>query len=327
MRRRLAAALLAPLLLLTACSGSGTSTSTPSASTTSTATDATPTAADIAALAAVKVTGAPGAEPKVTVPLPFSITAPVARVDTKGTGSALVKGQTLALNLVAVNGSDGSVSGSTFATKPESIVLGSSNLYGAMNDVFSGQSVGVRVLFAIPGTPAAASSATAQPTPAATATPATIWVMEVVSAKDVPTRAKGDAVPPVAGLPTVKLADSGEPSVTMPTTAAPTSLVVQPLIKGSGAVVATGQSITVQYSGWLWDGTAFDSSWKNGAPITTVIGAGKVIPGWDQGLVGLTVGSQVLLIIPPTLGYGATASGSIPANSTLVFVVDILDAS
>ncbi len=109
---------------------------------------------------------------------------------------------------------------------------------------------------------------------------------------------------------------------------APTSLVVQPLIQGTGAKVASGQTVVVNYSVWLWDGTKFDSSWDRGAtfPVQN-IGQAQVIDGWNQGLVGQTVGSQVLLVVPPSLGYGATAQGSIPANSTLVFVVDILAAA
>ena len=74
-----------------------------------------------------------------------------------------------------------------------------------------------------------------------------------------------------------------------------------------------------------WDGTEFDSSW-GGTPFQTTIGAGMVIAGWDQGLVGKTVGSQVLLVIPADLGYGAAGSGSIPGGATLVFVVDVLAA-
>ncbi len=89
----------------------------------------------------------------------------------------------------------------------------------------------------------------------------------------------------------------------------------------------SGQNVTFHYSGWLWDGTPFDSSWEKGAAFTTSLGTGQVIQGWDQGLVGQPVGSQVLLVIPPALGYGDAEQGSIPANSTLVFVVDILSAA
>jgi FKBP-type peptidyl-prolyl cis-trans isomerase 2 len=321
-RRRLAAALLAPLLLLTACSGNDSASPTPSSSATKASAEPTATAADIAALAAVKVTGPLGAQPTVDFTKPFNVTAPVGRIDTKGTGSPLTKGQSVALNVMQVSGADGSVSGATYTSKPVSVVLGSTELPTAMNDIFANQAVGVRVLFAIPKSTAQAGATTA---PADTA--ATILVMEVVSAKDVPARASGEAVPPVAGQPTVTLSDKGEPTITKSSAPAPTALVVQPLIKGAGAAITSGQQVTINYTGALWDGTVFDSSWTKGAPITATIGAGQVIPGWDQGLVGQTVGSQVLLIIPPSLGYGATANGPIPANSTLVFVVDILDAA
>ena len=70
----------------------------------------------------------------------------------------------------------------------------------------------------------------------------------------------------------------------------------------------------------------FDSSWTRKSPATFAIGTGNVIPGWDKGLVGKKVGSRVLLVVPPADGYGAQGQGQIPANATLVFVVDILDA-
>jgi peptidylprolyl isomerase len=104
---------------------------------------------------------------------------------------------------------------------------------------------------------------------------------------------------------------------------------VQPLIKGTGATVQSGQTISVNYTGVIWDtGKQFDSSWDRGEPIETVIGTGQVIPGWDKGLVGQTVGSQVLLVVPPADGYGTTGSsdGTIKGTDTLVFVVDILNA-
>jgi len=102
---------------------------------------------------------------------------------------------------------------------------------------------------------------------------------------------------------------------------------VQPLIKGTGPVVQSGQTISAQYTGVVWDtGKQFDSSWDRGQPTPFVIGKGQVIAGWDEGLVGQTVGSQVLLIVPPDKGYGASgqSSAGIKGTDTLVFVVDIL---
>ncbi len=143
-------------------------------------------------------------------------------------------------------------------------------------------------------------------------------------------KATGDAVAPVAGLPTVEVAADGKPTITIPQgITAPTTLISQVLVKGTGPVVAAGQTVTVHYTGVIWGSSKqFDSSWDRGQPIDTVIGKGQVIAGWDEGLVGQTVGSQVLLVIPPDKGYGTAgqSSAGISGTDTLVFVVDILDA-
>ena len=102
------------------------------------------------------------------------------------------------------------------------------------------------------------------------------------------------------------------------------SLISQDLIKGKGAVVKDTQSVVAHYTGWLLDGTQFDSSWDRGQ--SSAFSLDSVIKGWKQGLAGHTVGSQVLLVVPPSLGYGNKDQEKIPANSTLVFVVDILAA-
>lgn len=319
-------AALAASLLLAGCASDPDSPASPkpSASTASNAdpanSSAKPTAEDIAALEKVTVKGDTGAEPTVTFDQPFATSAPVARVDVEGKGDALVKGQTLDVNYMLVGGDDGTTIGSTWQQgATETIIQGDPAMIGALNDALEGQAVGVRIVAAMPGT---------AKTDTADATAATIMVLEVVGARDVPTRAQGEAVTPPAGLPVVTLADDGAPSITVPADATkPTTLVSQLLIKGAGPAVQSGQTITAQYSGWLWDGTAFDSSWTNGSPFQTQIGVGAVIPGWDQALVGQTVGSQVLLVVPPDLGYQDKDNGPIPANSTLIFVIDILDAA
>lgn len=120
------------------------------------------------------------------------------------------------------------------------------------------------------------------------------------------------------------LAKDGKPSIDMNGYKGSDSLVSQDLIKGKGAVVKDTQSVVAHYTGWLLDGTQFDSSWDRGQ--SSAFSLDSVIKGWKQGLAGHTVGSQVLLVVPPSLGYGNKDQEKIPANSTLVFVVDILAA-
>jgi peptidylprolyl isomerase len=117
-----------------------------------------------------------------------------------------------------------------------------------------------------------------------------------------------------------------KPTVTVPTGPAPTKLVTKDLVPGTGQTVKAGQTVTVNYVGVLYKtGKEFDSSWKNNAPATFPLTAGGVIQGWVQGIPGMKVGGRRELIIPASLAYGkAGRPPSIPANSPLVFVVDLL---
>jgi peptidylprolyl isomerase len=296
---------------LAACSGSSGSGSTPSATASAALTEAPPSAEDVAALEKVVVEGEPGVAPTITLPsTPFTITTTVARHLLDGDGETIAEGAQVLLHSEWVSGADGSSLGGTYATSsPEMITLAAGSLPQVMLDALIGQKVGVRIVIALP---------TDSDTQVAVVDVAGI----VPAVTDVPQRAEGTPVTPDPALPVVTLADDGAPSITTPTGDAPTELVVQPLITGTGATVEDGQTVIIQYSGWLWDGTAFDSSWTNGAPITNAVNG--FVPGFTQGLIGQTVGSQVLLVIPPDLGYGDEDNGSIPGGSTLVFVVDIL---
>lgn len=99
------------------------------------------------------------------------------------------------------------------------------------------------------------------------------------------------------------------------------------LVVGDGAEAKTGDLISVHYTGWLVDGTQFDSSLESGQPIEFQLGAGRVISGWDEGVVGMKVGGKRKLVIPPDLGYGAagSSSGVIPPNAVLVFEVELVE--
>ncbi len=117
------------------------------------------------------------------------------------------------------------------------------------------------------------------------------------------------------------------PQVTVPKGPPPKKLVIEDVKTGSGKVAKTGDEVSVHYVGVLYDnGETFDASWgKEAEPFTLELGAGGLIKGWEQGLPGMKVGGQRKLIIPPNLAYGSQASVSIPANSTLVFLVELVD--
>lgn len=118
----------------------------------------------------------------------------------------------------------------------------------------------------------------------------------------------------------------GKPKVVLPRGAAPTQLEKVDLIEGTGAEAKTGDEVTVQYVGvGMESGKEFDASWDRNEPFTFPLGAGEVIPGWDQGIVGMKVGGQRELIIPAELAYGEEGRPpTIGPNEPLVFVVDLV---
>jgi hypothetical protein len=106
----------------------------------------------------------------------------------------------------------------------------------------------------------------------------------------------------------------------------PSGLQLQVLVEGKGEPPAPGDSVVVEYAGWLKDGSLFDCSYERGLPASFRIGPGRLIEGWNEALQAMKPGGTCLLVVPPALGYGDRAHGSkIPANSTLVFRIELLE--
>jgi FKBP-type peptidyl-prolyl cis-trans isomerase len=277
-------------------------------------------------LDAVTVSTDTTAKPTVEFDKPFAVKKSANSVVAPGAGDELAKGQTVKIDYVVIDARTGKEVESSYGKATLPLVLDKKQTLKPLVAALTGKTVGSRVLLAVaPKDGVAAKLAAAKVKKNDT-------LLFVIDARETrATRASGEAVAPVDGLPTVKLAADGKPTITVPKGAtAPTSLVVQPLVKGTGPVVQAGQTISVHYTGVVWDtGKQFDSSWDRGQTADFVIGNGQVIAGWDEGLVGQTVGSQSLLVVPPDKGYGTQgqASAGIKGTDTLVFVVDILDAT
>jgi FKBP-type peptidyl-prolyl cis-trans isomerase len=139
----------------------------------------------------------------------------------------------------------------------------------------------------------------------------------------------GAAQAPVSTTPKIPAALSTKPVVTVPKSCSSKQLQTKDLITGNGQQAQQGRTVTVNYVGVLCKtGKEFDSSWKRNQPFTTSLATGSVIPGWVQGIPGMRVGGRRELIIPANLAYGKAGSPpTIPPNSPLVFVVDLISVA
>jgi FKBP-type peptidyl-prolyl cis-trans isomerase len=272
---------------------------------------------------AVTVTGDANAEPTVTFESPLAAEQTERTVVTEGTGDAVEEGDSVSIAYAAYNATSGAkLTSGGFgddAGLTVNVVSSQSAIAGILKGVAC-SNVGDRVAVVI--TPDDGFGETGNTDLGVAATDQMLFVIDV---KEIlPTRATGEDQEPTDGFPTVELAKNGEPTVTMPKTDPPAELGVEVLKKGDGATVTDASTVTVQYSGSLWaTGEEFDSSWGTGPTTFAVSG---LITGFTQGLVGQTVGSQVVIVIPPgPLGYeGGNDQAGISATDTLVFVVDII---
>ncbi len=311
-------------LMLTALTGCSTTDDTAG----SAAAGCVPPVASGTASNLVDVTGDFGTAPRVDFPTPLKTSVTERSEVIAGSGAGLVEGQKVKIELSVYNGTTGeTIEASGYdGTSLASFVLNGQTIAGLTKGLDCAQ-VGSRLALAVtPDDAFGPQGGNAQIGVAATDT--LVFVIDVV--KSYLPRANGANQPAEAGFPSVVLAADGTPGVTIPSAAPPTDLKVSVLKKGTGEVVVEGEPVTVHYTGVLWDGkTVFDSSWEANAPAEFLAADGStvqggVIPGFAKALIGQTVGSQIIAVIPPDQGYGDQASGAIPAGSTLVFIVDIL---
>ena len=326
MRRRRAAALATiSLLAVAVLAGCGSSSSSGASSS---ASSSASSAAD--SYSSVTATGTFGKAPTVTIPNVKGTGALYTKTLIEGTGPKLTTTQSLLGDFVLYDwsGKTHKLLGSTYTEGVPTLFTGP--LLPGLTTALEGQKVGSRVLAVIP--PADAFGSTGNSTIGVGDNDTVVFVIDMLKSFTNTAGVTGAQTSDGGGaLPTVKAGAAGKgPTITIPNTPAPKTLQVKTLIKGTGPVVKKGQYLVVQYTGVNYrTKKVFDSSWSRSEPWATEIGEGQVIPGWDTGLVGQTVGSRVLLVIPPADGYKAAGqpSAGIKGTDTLVFAIDIIDAS
>jgi peptidylprolyl isomerase len=307
---------------LAACTPTTSSDDADSADTSSS--ECTPTASgDLSD--AVEVTGDFGALPTVAIDAPVSAEATERSVVIEGDGDVAQEGDIVNVDFVLYSATTGEeVTGTTFEEGTATPwTLDEAQFLPGLVKTLECSTVGSRVVGVLP--PVDTWGDVGAEGLGVAATDTVVLVADVVSiAPAIPDKADGVPQDPEEGFPTVELADDGTPTVTIPDAAAPTELMISTLQLGDGTVVAEGDSVTVQYQGLDWDtGEIFDQSWGS-APAT--FATDQVVEGFGDALVGQTVGSQVIVVMPPALGYGEASADNTSelAGKTLVFVIDIL---
>jgi peptidylprolyl isomerase len=283
--------------------------------------DVTPTGA---AAEAVELSGRFGTKPEVTFDTPLTIETTSRVVSVAGEGAIAQAGETVKADYLILNAETGELVGGTEFGEgtAQSLPLDETIIPGIVKTLQC-SAVGSRVVGALAADDAWGADGSAQ----LGIEPDTsiVFVADVVGIADPPlARADGEDQPPIEGMPTVVLDQNGAPTITIPATAPPAEFQLAVLKKGDGEKVPEGADVLVHYTGVNWNtGVIFDSSWERGTPAT--FNTRQVIGGFTAALEGQTVGSQVLVVIPPDQGYGAAGSPpNIGGTDTIVFVVDIL---
>ncbi|MFT4213827.1 MAG: FKBP-type peptidyl-prolyl cis-trans isomerase [Microbacterium sp.] len=276
-----------------------------------------PNAPADAVLDTVAVSGETGA-PAVTLSAPVYVDQTVGQVVTAGDGLAITSdAQDVGFSITIANGATGQTILTSAATT-QSVAAWRTDLNG-LADLFQCATAGSRVVGAIPVSEISEAAAQSWGVSEGQALVVAIDVQDVyLAAADGAPQYNSDS-----GLPQVVLAPDGRPGLIIPDSAPPSDLVVQVLKKGDGAAVTADDSIRVHYTGVIWDdSTVFDSTWAAGASTSVTLDA--VVAGFATALEGQTIGSQILVVVPPDQGYGDDGSGSVPGGATLVYVIDVL---
>ncbi|WP_426244569.1 FKBP-type peptidyl-prolyl cis-trans isomerase [Nocardioides sp. LHG3406-4] len=307
------AALLLAALTLSACgndSGEGSGSSSGSG----------------AGLSVVKVSGDQGKAPKVTFDEKLDPSKVETKVITEGDGEEIADGDNVLTHVWIGNGFTEKQAFTTYDAGTPELLNVNDQLTPALKKGIEGQTVGSRVAVAAPAGDAFSPEQGAQL--GLGNQDSVLFVLDLV--EKIGTEPKGEEKPVAKWAPAITDDDGTITGLDFSKAPEPgDNLLITKTVKGDGAVVKKGQTIYVNYLGQTYKGDKpFDESYSAGSPVSFPIGVGQVIKGWDDALVGQTVGSRMILAIPPDLGYGAQGNkdAGIKGTDTLYFVVDILAA-
>ncbi len=277
----------------------------------------------------ISATGEVGTQPEIDFPTPLSVTSAQSAVLTTGEGERIDAGETVDMQATLLDATTGEVLGATsYSPEGEPIRRAAGSGLDVIADAVQCATVGSRIAVVNTWTEfyGDAEAAAAQGVD-----PEASVVLVLDLEASYLGRATGAPQLGAEGVPAVVTTPEGVPGVTIPNSDPSTDLIAHTLVLGSGAPLEAGDPAVLHYTGIVWEsGDIFDSSWERGVPATFPIVSFEddpagIVPGLAQALEGKTVGSQVVVVIPPALGYPeGQAPATIPAGSTMVFVVDIL---
>lgn len=259
-----------------------------------------------AASESITVEGETGEQSTATFEFPLEIPELQSTVIAEGSGDPVVAGDLVSYALSAFNAETGEELGS-FGYGDAPVLPQQISPDNPLGQLLGCSAPGTRVVATFPATEG---------------TNAEVYIVDLLDV--VATAASGEPQEPVDGMPTVELAEDGAPTVTVPEGDMPTEFTKATLKKGDGPVVNEGDAVLVQYHGVSWNsGEVFDQSW-GGQPFTFTVGSG-VVQGFTDAVLGETVGSQVIAVLPPSVAYGeGEINDADLVGQTLIFVVDIL---
>ncbi|WP_127472683.1 FKBP-type peptidyl-prolyl cis-trans isomerase [Microbacterium sulfonylureivorans] len=292
-------------VLLAGCAGAAPEAS-PSPTGTGSADLCAAAAPSGAASESIEVDGEAGEQSTATFPAPLEVEELQSTVVVEGEGDPVAAGDLVTYALSAFNAETGEELGS-FGYGDSPVLPQQISPENPLGQLLGCATPGTRVVATFPATEEAAAE---------------VYIVDLLEV--VPSAAWGEEQDPVDGMPTVELAEDGAPTVTLPEGDMPTEFEKATLKKGDGPVVETGDGVLVQYHGVSWNsGEVFDQSW-GGAPFSFTAGSG-VVQGFTDAVVGETVGSQVIAVLPPSVAYGeGEITDADLTGQTLVFVIDIL---